>query len=81
MKNPSKLALVAMATLSCAGVAPAQSINAAERPFRRLSTRSGSTSIKKLHPGVEINYQAIGSGGGVRQVVEGTLISAPPTGR
>ena len=27
----------------------------------------------KLHPNVEINYQSIGSGGGIRQVTEGTV--------
>jgi len=27
----------------------------------------------KLHPGVEINYQSIGSGGGIRQVSDGTV--------
>jgi phosphate transport system substrate-binding protein len=30
-------------------------------------------AYKKLHPEVEINYQAIGSGGGIRQVTEGTV--------
>ncbi len=28
---------------------------------------------RKLHPGIEINYQSIGSGGGIRQVTEGTV--------
>jgi phosphate transport system substrate-binding protein len=27
----------------------------------------------KLHPGIEINYQSIGSGGGIRQVIAGTV--------
>src|SRR5512146_1452261 len=27
----------------------------------------------KLHTGIEINYQSIGSGGGIRQVTEGTV--------
>ncbi len=27
----------------------------------------------KLHPNIEINYQSIGSGGGIRQVTEGTV--------
>ena len=27
----------------------------------------------KLHPDVQINYQSIGSGGGIRQVTEGTV--------
>src|SRR5438309_5986802 len=27
----------------------------------------------KLHPEIEINYQSIGSGGGIRQLMEGTV--------
>jgi len=27
----------------------------------------------KIHPDVEVNYQSIGSGGGIRQVIEGTV--------
>src|ERR1700736_2159573 len=27
----------------------------------------------KLHPDIEINYQSIGSGGGIRQVIAGTV--------
>ena len=29
--------------------------------------------------GMQINYQSIGSGGGIRQFTEGTVDSAPPT--
>ena len=32
------------------------------------STRSGSREYNKLHPNVQINYQSIGSGGGIRQI-------------
>ena len=28
---------------------------------------------RTLHPDVQINYQSIGSGGGIRQVTEGTV--------
>jgi phosphate transport system substrate-binding protein len=31
------------------------------------------SEYQKLHPGVQINYQSIGSGGGIRQVTEGTV--------
>jgi phosphate transport system substrate-binding protein len=31
------------------------------------------SEYKKLHPDVEINYQSIGSGGGIRQVTSGTV--------
>ena len=33
------------------------------------------------HSDIQINYQSIGSGGGIRQVQAGTVISAPATGR
>ena len=31
------------------------------------------SEYKKLHPDVQINYQSIGSGGGIKQVTEGTV--------
>jgi len=31
------------------------------------------SEYNKLHPDVQINYQSIGSGGGIRQVVSGTV--------
>src|ERR1700686_652337 len=34
----------------------------------------------KMHPDVEINYQSIGSGGGIRQVIEGTVDFGPSDG-
>jgi phosphate transport system substrate-binding protein len=49
-----------------------------------MLTGAGSTFIypiaskwfneyRKLHPDIQINYQSIGSGGGIRQVIEGTV--------
>ncbi len=40
---------------------------------RTRSTRSGSPNCKKSRPKVKINYQSIGSGGGIRQITEGTV--------
>jgi phosphate transport system substrate-binding protein len=31
------------------------------------------SEYNKLHPDVQINYQSIGSGGGIRQVLNGTV--------
>src|ERR1700746_2570575 len=31
------------------------------------------SEYRKLHPDIQINYQSIGSGGGIRQVTEGTV--------
>jgi phosphate transport system substrate-binding protein len=73
MKNPSKLALVAMAALSCAGAAAAQSINAAGATFPEFIYKKWFSDYKNAHPGIEINYQAIGSGGGIKQLTAGTV--------
>ena len=43
------------------------------RRSRTRSIRSGSTSTTRLHPNAEINYQSIGSGGGIRQLTAGTV--------
>jgi phosphate transport system substrate-binding protein len=73
MRRIARMALVAIATMSVAGIAAAQSINAAGATFPEIIYKKWFSDYAKLHTGVQINYQAIGSGGGVRQVVEGTL--------
>ena len=40
---------------------------------RTRSTRSGSASSRGRAPGLSINYQSIGSGGGIRQITERTV--------
>jgi hypothetical protein len=44
--------------------------------FPNRSIRSGS---QKLHPDIQISYQPIGSGGGIRQLTSPS--SSAPTGR
>ena len=57
-----------------AGTACAQNLNGAGAdPSRTRSTRGGFLSTNKVNPSVKINYQPIGSGGGIRQVTEGTV--------
>jgi phosphate transport system substrate-binding protein len=73
MKNLSRLALVAMAALSCAGAAAAQSINAAGATFPEFIYKKWFSDYRTAHPGIEINYQAIGSGGGIKQLTQGTV--------
>jgi phosphate transport system substrate-binding protein len=72
MKNPIKPALVAMA-LSFVGAAAAQSINAAGATFPEFIYKKWFSDYKNAHSGVEINYQAIGSGGGIKQLSAGTV--------
>jgi phosphate transport system substrate-binding protein len=73
MKNPSKLAVAAVAALSFAGVAAAQSINAAGATFPEFIYKKWFSDYRNARPGVEINYQAIGSGGGIKQLTAGTV--------
>ena len=40
------------------------------RRSRTRSTRSGSREYNKLHPNVQINYQSLGSGAGIRQLTQ-----------
>src|ERR1700731_3158942 len=73
MKNLSKLALLAMAGLSFAGIAGAQSINAAGASFPEFMYKKWFSDYKTAHPGVEINYQANGSGAGIKALISGTV--------
>lgn len=56
-----------------AGVAGAQNINAAGATFPYPIYNKWFTEYAQAHPSVHINYQSIGSGGGIRQVSDGTV--------
>ncbi len=53
--------------------APAQSLNAAGATFPYPMYSKWFSEYNKQHPNVQINYQSIGSGGGIRQVLAGTV--------
>jgi len=60
--------------LAAAGpVMAAETINAAGATFPAPIYQKWFNDYAKAHPGVQINYQAIGSGGGIRQLTEGTV--------
>ena len=61
--------------------ATAQNINGAGATFPYPIYSKWFSEYAQAHPSVKINYQSIGSGGGIRQVSEGTVTSAPATGR
>jgi phosphate transport system substrate-binding protein len=61
-----------MATLS-GTAAVAQNINGAGATFPYPIYSRWFTEYSHIHPDVKINYQSIGSGGGIRQVSEGTV--------
>ena len=53
--------------------ASAQNINGAGATFPYPIYSKWFSEYSKQHPNVKINYQSIGSGGGIRQVSEGTV--------
>jgi phosphate transport system substrate-binding protein len=65
--------LAAVLTVTMAGAAGAQKITAAGATFPYPIYNKWFTEYAQAHPGVEINYQSIGSGGGIKQVSEGTV--------
>jgi phosphate transport system substrate-binding protein len=55
------------------GVAQAQKLTGAGATFPEPIYEKWFSEYSAAHPGVEINYQAIGSGGGVRQMTAGLV--------
>ncbi|MGB0081068.1 MAG: phosphate ABC transporter substrate-binding protein PstS [Terracidiphilus sp.] len=70
MKKTLLAVLFMVAALS---VAQAQKITAAGATFPYPIYSKWFTEYSAAHPGVEINYQSIGSGGGIKQVCSGTV--------
>src|SRR6266568_6590068 len=48
-------------------------LNGAGATFPNPMYSKWFSEYHKIHPDVQINYQSIGSGGGIRQVIEGTV--------
>ncbi len=59
--------------LAGASVAVAQQIQAAGATFPAVIYQKWFEEYRKLHPDVLINYQSIGSGGGIAQLTSGTV--------
>ncbi|HEY4230188.1 MAG TPA: phosphate ABC transporter substrate-binding protein PstS [Thermoanaerobaculia bacterium] len=75
MKTIRILATVAAGLAALAGVAAAQTvqINGAGATFPYPIYSKWFSEYNKLHPEVAINYQSIGSGGGIRQMTNQTV--------
>ncbi|MBI3399774.1 MAG: phosphate ABC transporter substrate-binding protein PstS [Acidobacteria bacterium] len=75
MKAAHKIATVAaLASVLVAGVAAQKTqINGAGATFPYPIYSKWFSEYNKLHPNVEINYQSIGSGGGIRQITNQTV--------
>src|SRR5512143_2132971 len=64
--------LLALALVSAAAAAQTQ-LNGAGATFPYPMYSKWFSEYNKLHPDIQINYQSIGSGGGIKQVTEGTV--------
>ena len=69
-----KLKFIAAGVLALVSAgANAQNLNGAGATFPYPIYSKWFSEYSKAHPNVKINYQSIGSGGGIRQVSEGTV--------
>ena len=69
-----KKTLIAVGLLVlCLGAAQAQKLTAAGATFPYPIYSKWFSEYSSAHPGVEINYQSIGSGGGIAQVTKGLV--------
>ncbi|HYV99288.1 MAG TPA: phosphate ABC transporter substrate-binding protein PstS [Gemmatimonadaceae bacterium] len=67
-------ATAALALFAIAGSANAQTqLTGAGATFPNPMYRKWFDAYNKLHPDVQINYNALGSGAGVKQIIEGTV--------
>jgi phosphate transport system substrate-binding protein len=69
----STLLIAALLSLGLPAAYAAETINAAGATFPAPIYQKWFQEYHAAHPDVQINYQAIGSGGGIRQLTEGTV--------
>jgi phosphate transport system substrate-binding protein len=73
MTKTSSMVLATITLCGLAGTASAQSINAAGATFPDPIYEKWFQEYNKLHSAIKVNYQAIGSGGGINQLTAGTV--------
>jgi phosphate transport system substrate-binding protein len=73
MKKIPLVALLLLFAASAQAQSGQVSLNAAGATFPYPMYSKWFDEYHKLHPNIQINYQSIGSGGGIRQVVAGTV--------
>src|SRR5947208_15657190 len=71
MRRLTLLLLCALVTLPA--IAQTTTLSGAGATFPNPMYSKWFSEYHKLHPDIEINYQPIGSGGGIRQVLAGTV--------
>src|SRR5579871_6613498 len=73
MKKFGITGLAVLPALFAANAIGAETINAAGATFPAPIYQKWFGEYKMAHPDVQVNYQAIGSGGGIRQLQESTV--------
>lgn len=68
-----RITLVTFCLLALAGLAAALSLTGAGATFPYPMYSKWFNEYHKMHGNIEINYQSIGSGGGIKQVTEATV--------
>ena len=68
-----KLTLLLLSALVALPLAGQTTLNGAGATFPNPMYSKWFSEYHKLHPDVQVNYQSIGSGGGIRQVIAGTV--------
>jgi phosphate transport system substrate-binding protein len=73
MKKFVIVGLAVLPALFASSAMAAETINAAGATFPAPIYQKWFEEYRMAHPDVQINYQSIGSGGGIRQLTEGTV--------
>jgi len=73
MQFLSAVLLAAVASTTGASLADAQHLTGAGATFPNPIYSKWFSEFSATHPGVQINYQSVGSGAGIRQVSEKTV--------
>jgi phosphate transport system substrate-binding protein len=68
-----RLTLILLCALSSLPLAAQTTLNGAGATFPYPMYSKWFSEYHKLHSDIQVNYQSIGSGGGIRQVTEGTV--------
>ena len=68
-----RTALLVVCALLCVAAMAQTTLNGAGATFPYPMYSKWFSEYHKLHPDIQINYQSIGSGGGIRQVINGTV--------
>ena len=73
MKFTSLITIAAITSAIFAGAARAQQLSGAGATFPAPLYQRWAVEYNKLQPGVQVNYQSVGSGAGVKQFIQGTV--------